>query len=72
MSTKIETHPKASTTSVHPASHDCCGGASAGEPASKSSKLAEPEAAGRPVPLAPAKTGCCCGGAKANPIDPKR
>jgi len=67
---KIETHPKASTT--HPAGHDCCEGASAVEPASKSSKSAKSDAAGRPAPSTPAKTGCCCGGAKTNPIDPKR
>ena len=72
MSTKIETHPKASTTPVHPASHDCCGGGPTAEPASKSSKAAKPEAAGRPTPSTPAKTGCCCGGAKSNPIDLKR
>jgi len=67
---KIETQPKASTT--HPAGHDCCGGASAGEPSSKSSKPAEPEAAGHPAPSAPAKMGCCCGGAKTDPNAPKR
>jgi hypothetical protein len=71
MSTKIETQPKASTTPAHPASHDCCGGASAAEPASKASKPVDPAAVGRPNPSAAAKAGSCCGGAKSNPTGPK-
>ena len=69
MSTKIEVDPKA-TTPASPESHDCCGGASAA--VDKSLEPTDQSASGRSTQSTPAKTGCCCGGAKSNRQGQKR